>query len=97
VAFWGVGGDNVRRQEITQEAIMPHTPLTPEQQAEAQRIYDALKAGLDSDIRQIAELLASKPDAQLLGATAFEVRQRVHKIGAKAIQSARAERKKGAT
>ena len=75
---------------------MPHTPLTPEQQAEAQRIYDALKAGLDSDIRQIAELLASKPDAQLLGATEFEVRDRVHAIGAKAVQSALSGRKKGA-
>jgi hypothetical protein len=76
---------------------MPRTPLTPEQQAEAQRIYDALKAAVDSDLRQIAELLASKPDGQLLGATEFEVRDRVHKIGAKAVQGALAGRKKGAT
>jgi hypothetical protein len=76
---------------------MPRTPLTPEQQAEAQRIYDALKDAVDSDLRQIAELLASKADGQLLGATEFEVRDRVHRIGARAVQSALAGRKKGAT
>ena len=76
---------------------MPRIPLTPEQQAEAQRIYDALKDAVDSDLRQIAELLASKADGQLLGATEFEVRDRVRPIGAKAVQSALAGRKKGAT
>ena len=43
----------------------------------------------------LAELLASKPDDQLLGQTEFEVRDRVHGIGAKAIEAALDERKKG--
>ena len=45
----------------------------------------------------MAELLASKPDDQLLGRTEFEVRDLVHDIGAKALQTALDERKKGAT
>ena len=50
-----------------------------------------------NEIRSIAELLASKPDRQLLGQTEFEVRDLVHKIGAKAIETALDERKKGGT
>jgi hypothetical protein len=44
---------------------------------------------------QIARLLASKPDAQLLGATEFEIRDRVHRLGAFALETALQERKKG--
>jgi hypothetical protein len=76
---------------------MPSQPLTPAQQAEAQRIYDALRQAADQDLRAVAELLACKPDAQLLGATEFEVRDAVHRIGAKALQAALDGRKKGAT
>jgi len=46
------------------------------------------------EVQDIAELLASKPDHQILGKTEFEVRDRVHKIGAKAIETALNERKK---
>ncbi len=70
----------------------------PTEQAElADRIYPTLKQAADSDLRGLAELLASKPDRQLLGQTEFEIRDRVHKIGAKALQTALEERKKGAT
>jgi hypothetical protein len=71
--------------------------LTPEQQAEAQRIAEILMETARQEIQRIAELLASKPDHQLLGRTEFEVRDRVHKIGAKALETALNERKKGAT
>jgi len=76
---------------------MDRTPLTPEQQAEAERIYEILRARTDDDLRQLAQLLASKPDHQLLGATEFEVRDRVHRIGAEALSTALAERKKRGT
>ena len=36
----------------------------------------------------LAELLASKEDSQILGPTEFEVRDRVHRIGAKALETA---------
>jgi hypothetical protein len=72
-------------------------PLTPEQAEAAERIYQVLRSACDDDIRQIARLLASKPDDKLLGKTEFEVRDQVHRIGAKAIETALNERKKGGT
>jgi hypothetical protein len=69
--------------------------LTPEQEAEAQRIYRLLKKACDDDLLQMARLLSSKPNHQLLGATEFELRERVLQIGAKAVETALDERKKG--
>jgi hypothetical protein len=76
---------------------MSHSHLTSEQTELAERIYQILRQGVDTDLRSLAELLASKPDRQLLGQTEFEVRDRVHKIGAKALETALDERKKGGT
>lgn len=75
-----------------------HTPrpdLTPEQRDEAERIYQTLRQTSDDEHWQMAQLLASKPDSQLLGPTEFQIRDLAHKIGAKAIQAALDERKKG--
>jgi hypothetical protein len=71
--------------------------LSPEQQDEARRIFDAMRQATEEELWRIAQLLASKPDNKLLGKAEFEVRDRVHKIGAKAIETALNERKKGAT
>lgn len=76
---------------------MSWSRLTAEQADLAERIYQTLRQAADADIRGLAELLASKPDRQLLGETEFEVRDRAHKIGAKAFETALDERKKGAT
>jgi hypothetical protein len=69
--------------------------LTPEQQAEAERIRQALLDASVEDIRELAELLATKDDSNTFGATEFTVRDIVHRIGAKAIQTALQGRKKG--
>ncbi len=71
--------------------------LSPEQDAEAERLFQTLRPILEAELRQMTRLLASKPDDKLLGKTEFEVRDRVHTIGAKAIETALNERKKGAT
>jgi hypothetical protein len=76
---------------------MSRLPLTPEQAELSDRIYHTLRQAAEADLRQLADLLASKPDRQLLGQTEFEVRDAVHKIGAKAFEAALEERKKGAT
>ena len=76
---------------------MSQSHLTTDQTELAERIYQSLRQGTDSDLRGLAELLASKPDRQLLGQTEFEVRDAVHKIGAKAFEAALDERKKGGT
>jgi hypothetical protein len=71
--------------------------LTPAQQAEAQRLFEAFRAPFLDEARRLAELLASKADAQLLGKTEFEVRDAVHRLGATALRATLEERKKGAT
>jgi hypothetical protein len=76
---------------------MSSSTLTPEQAETADRIFRTLLQAAESDLRSLAELLASKPDGQLLGQTEFEVRDRAHRIGAKALQTALDEREKGGT
>jgi len=76
---------------------MSRPALTPEQQAEARRITDILMETAREEVVAIAELLATKPDHKLLGRTEFEVRDRVHRIGAKALEAALNGRKKGGT
>jgi len=75
----------------------PDPSLTPEQLAEAERIYEAFRQASDDEQWRIAQLLASKRDHELLGQTEYEVRDRVHRIGAKAIEAALEGRKKGGT
>ena len=76
---------------------MAELHLTPEQEAEAQALFQRLKAAFEAEALQLARLLASKEDRHLLGATEFEVRDRVHGIGAFALQTAVNERKKRGT
>lgn len=70
---------------------------TLEQADLEERIYQGLRQACDGDLRKMARLLAAKPYDQLLGRTEFEVRDIVHDLGAKALQSALDGRKKGAT
>jgi predicted GNAT family N-acyltransferase len=76
---------------------MSQQPLSADQESEAQRIYHVLRQTCEQDLLALARLLASKADRELLGKTEFEVRDRVHAIGAKAVETALAERKKGGT
>ncbi len=76
---------------------MSWSHLFAEQADLAERIFQNLRQATDSDLHNLAGLLASKPDRQLLGQTEFEVRDAVHKIGAKAFEAALDERKKGGT
>jgi hypothetical protein len=71
--------------------------LTPEQEAEAQRIAAIIGQKAQEEALNMARIMASKPDSQLLGATEFEIRNRAHQFAANAIQTALNERKKGGT
>jgi hypothetical protein len=75
----------------------PDPSLTPDQAAEAQRIFQTLREASEDEQWRIAQLLASKKDHQLLGETEYQVRDLVPQIGAKAIETALKERKKGGT
>ena len=76
-----------------------HQPddIDAEQEAEAQRLADIIAQKAKEEALAMARLLVSKPDHELLGATEFEIRDRVHKIGAHDIGTAVNQRKKGGT
>lgn len=77
---------------------MTVTPLlSPEQEAEAQRLFQVLRRTADQDLLALARLLASRADRDLLGPTELEVRDRVQHLGAQAVQTALQERKKRGT
>lgn len=70
----------------------------PEEQARmAEELYESLRVAADKDLRAIAELLATKPDAKLFGETEFQLRDIVHRVGAEALATAARQRKKGGT
>ena len=75
----------------------PDPSLTPEQVAEAERIFQVIRQASEQEQWRMAQLLASKRDHQLLGETEYQVRDLVHRMGAHAIQTALEERKKGGT
>ena len=75
----------------------PGRDLTPDQQAEAQRLFEQLQGVFLEEARRLAQLLAAKPTTQLLGATEFEVREAVHRLGARTLEAALDGRKKGGT
>jgi hypothetical protein len=71
--------------------------LTPVQQAESDRIYTALIAAADDDIRALANQMASRSDATILGENEFTLRDIVLRVAAKGLEIALAGRKKGGT
>jgi hypothetical protein len=71
--------------------------LTPEQEAQAQRIAAVIVKKAQEEALHMARIMASKPDDQLLGATEFQIRDRCHQLGAQIMETALNERKKGGT
>jgi hypothetical protein len=82
------------REPATQS---PTSDLTAEQEAEAQRLAEAILVKTKDELLQITRLLVSQRDEQLFGDTEFQVRDLVHQIGARAIEAAVNARKKGGT
>lgn len=76
---------------------MASSSLTPEQARHAEELFQALQHAAQADLHALAELLAAKSDSQLLGQTEFEVRDRVHQLGARVVETAVNLRKKGGT
>lgn len=62
--------------------------------AEEQLLYERLGPLFEQERLRMAKALASKKDAELFGANEYEVRDRVHKLGAKALEVAANERQK---
>jgi len=76
---------------------MADIDLTPEEEAMAQRIAAKIVEKATQDALMMARLMVSKKPHELLGATEFKIRERVHELGAFTIETAVNERKKGGT
>jgi hypothetical protein len=76
---------------------MADLPLTAEQEAEAQRLFELFQQPLLQEARRLARLFASTPTPQMLGKAEFELRDAVHHLGAQLLQTALDGRKKGGT
>jgi hypothetical protein len=62
--------------------------------AEEQVVYERLGPLFEAERLRMTKALGSKADGELFGANEYEVRDRVHEMGAKALEVAANERQK---
>lgn len=80
---------------MTQAKFSPPV-LNAEQQAEAELIYQRIRGAFEDEARRLAALMASKETRHLFGETEYQIRDRVHALGAQVLEAATQERiKKG--
>jgi len=68
-------------------------PLSPELEAEAQKLVARLRTDAEGELLALARLLVSKPEHEIFGDTEFEARDIMHRIGAKAFEAHLAQKK----
>ena len=73
----------------------PKVELDAEQEAEAERIYERLRGAFDAELKAMAQFMASKQNHELFGQTEYELRDRVHELGAQVLETAPTSGKKG--
>jgi hypothetical protein len=76
---------------------MSQPQLTPQQEALAQELADAIRRGTDGLIDQIARTLAATTDATLFGDTELKLRDIAHAIAARAYELHLREKKMATT
>ena len=69
-------------------------PEELELNAEEQLLYERLGPCFEQERRRIAKLLAGKEDSHLFGQTEFDLRDRVHALGARALEAVADDRQK---
>jgi hypothetical protein len=60
--------------------------LSAEQEREAKLLEGRIRAAVDQEIAALARLLVSTTESELFGATEFQIRDLVLRVGAKAFQ-----------
>jgi len=76
---------------------MEELKLTPEQEAEAERIFENAMARAKVELSHAAKLVASKKNSELFGETEFQLRDALFRIGSRLVDAALQERKKRGT
>ena len=70
--------------------------LDAEQQMEAEAIYERIRGAFEEEARRLATLMASKETRHLFGESEYQIRDRVHALGAQVLEATAQERiKKG--
>ena len=83
--------DGIMTRKHSSQAV-----LSAEQQAEADLIYERIRGAFEEEARRLAELMASKETRHIFGETEYQIRDRVHALGAEVLAATAAERvKKG--
>jgi hypothetical protein len=72
---------------------MARAPLAPEQEAQAQQLAQAIRQAADEELLAIARALVTTDESTLFGDTEFQIRELVHRLGAKAYQTFLAQKK----
>jgi hypothetical protein len=72
---------------------MPAERLTPEQEAEAKLLAERIRKAAGDEFLQMARLLVRKKSSEIFGATEFEVRDLLLKVGAKVYEEYLREKK----
>jgi hypothetical protein len=76
---------------------MDDITLTPEQEQQAEVLFQRIEELYREEARRVARLFASKSNDQILGKTEFQLRDMLHRLGATSLEAALAGRKKGGT
>ena len=69
-------------------------PLSSEQEAQAQELAAQISAAIASDVLALARLLVSRTGKHTFGQTEFQLRDLVHRAGAKALETSLAQKKR---
>jgi hypothetical protein len=73
------------------------SPLSSEQEAEAQALALRLRELAADELLQMARLLVSKPDREIFGDTEFQLRDIVLRVGAKVLEEHLRQKKTATT
>jgi hypothetical protein len=67
--------------------MLSQQPVDPQREAQAQELLARLRSQADADLLALARLLVSKSDQEIFGDTEFAIRDIVHRLGAKALET----------
>jgi hypothetical protein len=68
--------------------------LSPEQEVEAQRIFQRIKDKVEEEVLDMVRHMVGKPVQEIFGAGEFELRDKLNDMGAKILQESANERAK---
>jgi len=72
---------------------MSSTTSSPEKEREAQELAARVHQAIEQEILQMARLLVDKPTKDLFGQTEFDLRDLLHRVGAKVYELHLAQKK----